>query len=145
MSTARCAFCKEDVKRHADDCLWSAVTHPESLDNSAGADRTTDQPSAAEVSREDPERTVYLDPYPPAWDDEPPEKLPKFEHRVTHRREGGNRNRSKIYQRRHYALRRFRRLMRSSGRGGLAPIEYLVLERRQVGEWETVRDLPWNR
>jgi hypothetical protein len=131
----RCPSCPGFLEQHDPECEHFVPP----LDEPPDADRTTRLESAMEILRDDPvERAIYRYPYPPEWDIED-DKPPKYEYRVTHRRAGGERNRWKLYQRPFFALRRFRRLMRSSGRAGLAPIEYLVLERREVGEWETLR------
>ncbi len=141
----RCARCGVDSEKHATYCDPADIFRKMSVDNVPGVHRTTDKETATKASREDPvARAIYRDPYPPEWDIEDPNPT-REELRVTHSRDGWTRRHSKIYQMRYYAERRFRRLARSSKRAGLARINYLTLEVREVGEWTIERDLPWLR
>jgi hypothetical protein len=142
--TDECHRCGIDSEHHGEFCDPADIVNVMSLDSRAGVHRTTEEEVAPKASREDPvARAIYRDAYPVSWDE--PDAPDQHKWAVRHRRVGWTRSHTKYFQRHFFAVRRFRRLLRSSGCAGLSAIEDVVLLRRTVSAWIIEKDLPWRR
>ncbi len=139
--TTECPRCGVPADKHGATCIPGRVLMKSLQDKAAAVHRSEPVEIPLAASRKKP---VYKDPAMDFWDldEEPPELK---EYAVRHRRKGWQRSHTKYFQRVHYAKRRFQRLLKSSGRAGLAPVVELVLLSRDVGPWELERDVPWMR
>jgi hypothetical protein len=139
--TDECPRCGDPADGHGASCIPGHVLRKSLQDRAAVAHRSEPAEPPRIAPRKEP---VFRDAAMESWDleEEPPELR---SYAVRHRRRGWQRSHTKYFQRVHYAKRRFQRLLKSSGRAGLAPVEELVLLSREVGPWELERDVPWMR
>jgi hypothetical protein len=145
--TDECHRCGIDSEHHGEFCDPADIVKVLSLDSRAGVadQRATNEENVTKAPPEDPvEKAIIVHPYPSAWDREP-DQFVGAEWRVAWKRRGGRRSRSKVFQREFFAIRLYWRLLRQPTRMGPAPVDSLMLQEREVGEWITRKDLPWAR
>ncbi len=145
LDSTECPRCGVSADRHGTFCEREDLFNKMFKGNDAVDLTQTAKEPVVEASREDPvAKELFVHPYPVAWAREP-DQFRSSEWSVGYKRFGGRRWRYRIFQREFYALRFFRRLMRNPRGMGLARIEDLCLQEREVSEWITTKDLPWRR